>query len=146
MTTHAGRAGTGDRSRRVLTVPGLRLLRAAVRRLSGTRRSMAAARWQPLARSDEVGRHLLVCRASLAGQTRTLLVWRTRDDQPIAMDARCPHRQLPMVRGRLVDDAVECPFHGRRYSATGQCVNVRGTRSATVLEVREAAGVLWLET
>ena len=139
MTTH-----TGDRSR--LAVPGLGLLRAAARRLWVRRRPAPAVDRQPLARSDEVGRHILVCRADLAGQPRTVLVWRTRDDQPIAMDARCPHRQLPMIRARLVDDAIECPFHGRRYSPTGRCVNVRGTRPATVLKVREAAGVLWLES
>jgi phenylpropionate dioxygenase-like ring-hydroxylating dioxygenase large terminal subunit len=100
--------------------------------------------WEPLADSADVGRTLLVCHSGQDGVARTLLVWRTRSGRPVAMEARCPHRQLPMTGGRLVDDKIECPFHHHRFDRTGRCTNVRGARPATVRKVHESGGVLWV--
>src|SRR5262245_66422421 len=38
----------------------------------------------------------------------------------IALDL-CPHRHIRLSTGRVVDGMIECPFHGLRYDATGQC-------------------------
>ena len=97
-----------------------------------------------LARSVDVGRRVLACRVEQAGGEQTVLVWRTRSGRPIAMDARCPHRNLPMTGGRLVGDSIECPFHRHRFAPSGRCVNRRDVRPATVLTVHEADGQLWL--
>ena len=128
-----------------MTRPGLRQVLAGLQRTSKFRRPAPTSGWQPLACSAEVGRRPLVCQTDRDGLTRTILVWRTRRGRPVAMDARCPHRLLPMTGGRVVGDAIECPFHHRRFGPSGRCVNVRGARPAVVLEVREVAGVLWIE-
>jgi phenylpropionate dioxygenase-like ring-hydroxylating dioxygenase large terminal subunit len=39
-----------------------------------------------------------------------------------AMVDRCAHRFAPLSAGRVVDGAVECPYHGYRYGADGKCV------------------------
>ncbi len=100
--------------------------------------------WIRGARSEDVGRTVLVWRVSHRGQTWTLLLWRTRRGKAVAIDARCPHRQYLMVDARLVRDAVECPVHGYRFGADGRCVNFRRAPAARLIEVREADGYLWL--
>jgi vanillate O-demethylase monooxygenase subunit len=100
--------------------------------------------WTPLARSADVGRTVLSRQVSRGGMSWTVLLWRTKRGQAVAMDARCPHRDYPMRDPRLVGDALECPVHGFRFGPTGRCVNMRRARPARVLQVREAGGYVWL--
>jgi nitrite reductase/ring-hydroxylating ferredoxin subunit len=51
-----------------------------------------------------------------------IVVWRKKDGSLGAIDARCPHMGASLAVGRVVDDAVECPYHGFRYDDTGQCI------------------------
>jgi phenylpropionate dioxygenase-like ring-hydroxylating dioxygenase large terminal subunit len=92
----------------------------------------------------EVGRAVRVHRFAHGGRTWTVLLWRTRRGRPVAIDARCPHRQYLMVDARLVRDSVECPIHGYRFGVDGRCVNFRHTPAARLIEVREVDGYLWL--
>ena len=39
---------------------------------------------------------------------------------------RCPHRNYPLSKGRIVEGALECPYHGWRFAADGRCVAVPG--------------------
>lgn len=41
----------------------------------------------------------------------------------VALDI-CPHRHIRLSTGRIVDGQLECPFHGLRFDASGQCVHV----------------------
>ncbi len=38
----------------------------------------------------------------------------------VGMHDRCPHRKVPLSAGRIVDDQVECAYHGYRFDATGR--------------------------
>jgi phenylpropionate dioxygenase-like ring-hydroxylating dioxygenase large terminal subunit len=51
-----------------------------------------------------------------------IAIWRNQHGALCAIDARCPHMGASLARGRIVDDAVECPYHGFRYDHTGACV------------------------
>ena len=42
--------------------------------------------------------------------------------EAVALADRCPHRFAPLSRGRVVDDTLECPYHGLRFGAHGHCV------------------------
>jgi phenylpropionate dioxygenase-like ring-hydroxylating dioxygenase large terminal subunit len=37
---------------------------------------------------------------------------------------RCPHRGVKLSAGRLVQDCLECAFHGFRFNDQGQCVAI----------------------
>ena len=51
-----------------------------------------------------------------------IVVWRHSDGHLGAIDARCPHMGASLAVGRVVDDAVECPYHGFRYDERGKCI------------------------
>lgn len=34
-----------------------------------------------------------------------------------AVENRCPHFNLPMTRGKVVDGVIQCPWHGSRFDA-----------------------------
>lgn len=75
--------------------------------------------WYVIALAEEVraGRKIPV---TLYGQE--LAVWRHKNGDLSAIDARCPHMGASLAVGRVVDDAVECPYHGFRYNSAGECV------------------------
>ena len=53
---------------------------------------------------------------------RDIVLWRRRNGELAAIDARCPHMGASLAVGRVVDDLVECPYHGLLYDETGRCV------------------------
>ena len=68
-----------------------------------------------------------------AGKTlaRTLLgtpvvLYRTSDGTPVALEDRCCHRRLPLSMGRVLGDRIECGYHGLQFDAAGACVAVPG--------------------
>lgn len=55
-----------------------------------------------------------------------VVMYRTTGGTIAALEDRCAHRQVPLSRGRLHGDQVECWYHGMRFEASGRCVHVPG--------------------
>jgi phenylpropionate dioxygenase-like ring-hydroxylating dioxygenase large terminal subunit len=53
-----------------------------------------------------------------------LVMFRRRDNSVAALDDRCPHRFYQLSRGQLVDDDIECGYHGLRFDGTGACTRI----------------------
>src|SRR4029078_67874 len=53
-----------------------------------------------------------------------VVLFRTTDGKPVALEDRCCPRQAPLAMGKLVADVVHCPYHGLQFDATGKCVKV----------------------
>jgi vanillate O-demethylase monooxygenase subunit len=51
-----------------------------------------------------------------------VVLFRKTDGSPVALRDRCPHRFAPLHLGKLIDDVVQCPYHGLRFDAGGKCV------------------------
>jgi vanillate O-demethylase monooxygenase subunit len=51
---------------------------------------------------------------------RWMLVRLGPSGELVAMRDRCPHRLVPLSAGRVVDDLVECAYHGYRFDRTGK--------------------------
>ncbi len=75
--------------------------------------------WYVAAWSDEVG-ETPFARTILGEQ---VLLYRQEDGAPAAIGNICPHRFAPLSMGSRVGDAIECPYHGLRFGANGQCVH-----------------------
>ncbi len=78
--------------------------------------------WYVAARDREVGRKPLA---------RTLLdepvvLYRTEDGTPIALEDRCCHRSLPLSLGRIVGNNLQCGYHGLTFTSDGACIEVPG--------------------
>lgn len=50
-----------------------------------------------------------------------IVLYRTESGLPVALEDACPHRKLPLSRGLLKGDAVECGYHGLTFDRTGNC-------------------------
>lgn len=62
-------------------------------------------------------------RTEIAGEPITL--GRKRDGSVFALRDVCPHWAAPLSAGRIVDDMVECPYHGWRFGTeNGQCKSI----------------------
>jgi vanillate O-demethylase monooxygenase subunit len=53
-----------------------------------------------------------------------VVLFRTDDGKPVALEDRCCHRQAPLSMGKLVGDIVQCPYHGLQFDTSGACVKV----------------------
>lgn len=76
--------------------------------------------WYVAAFAEEIGRSLL--KRTLLG--KRVVLYRLEDGTPIAIDDRCAHRSFPLSAGRLEGDTIVCGYHGFRYDAQGDCIEV----------------------
>jgi vanillate O-demethylase monooxygenase subunit len=79
--------------------------------------------WYVAAWDHEVTRQAMLRRILL---NEPVVFYRGEDGRPIALEDRCCHRHAPLSRGKLVGDAVQCPYHGFTYDPTGACISIPG--------------------
>jgi vanillate O-demethylase monooxygenase subunit len=51
-----------------------------------------------------------------------IVLYRRRDGTVAALEDACPHRKLPLSRGKLQGDAVVCGYHGLTFDGSGTCI------------------------
>ena len=77
-------------------------------------------------------------------------LYRTGSGQAVALADRCVHRRLPLSKGRVIGDRLQCGYHGFEYDCAGKCVMVPGQdnipRRAAVhsYPVIEKFGWVWI--
>ena len=84
-----------------------------------------------------------------------LVLWRPRSDSSVlaAVD-RCPHRERGSSRpGRIIDETLQCPYHGWRFGDDGTVVQIPQLAAdaslppkgcLTMVRVTEKYGVVWI--
>jgi phenylpropionate dioxygenase-like ring-hydroxylating dioxygenase large terminal subunit len=107
--------------------------------------------WHPLVASAQVQAAPLA--VTLLGQR--LVVWRDIKGTAHVWADQCPHRGAQLSLGRVVENRLECPYHGWQFEA-GQCVHVPAqpewtpppTHCVSVFGMQERYGLIWtrLET
>jgi phenylpropionate dioxygenase-like ring-hydroxylating dioxygenase large terminal subunit len=55
---------------------------------------------------------------------RRVVAFRTASGRVCVLDARCSHLGADLGRGRVVDEAIQCPFHQWEYGPDGRCVRI----------------------
>ena len=80
--------------------------------------------WYVAAFDNEIGKEPLA---------RTLLndpvvLFRTEDGTPVALEDRCCHRALPLSMGKIVGNDIQCGYHGLTFNASGTCVRIPGQK------------------
>jgi phenylpropionate dioxygenase-like ring-hydroxylating dioxygenase large terminal subunit len=68
------------------------------------------------------------------------------------LEDRCPHRNVRLSHGRLVNAGLECAYHGWRFDNDGTCIHVPSLKDKQKLPnckvrtypIREQCGFIWL--
>ena len=106
--------------------------------------------WHPVAATDELdgdGPHAI----RLLGADYTLVrlnaVWSV-------LPSTCPHRLAPLTAGTIVDDRLQCGYHGWCFEASGACVTIPAlgpdgpipskANLQTPAQVVERYGLIWV--
>lgn len=76
--------------------------------------------WYVAAFLHEVNRSLL----SRWILNEPVVLYRTQDGVPVALDGRCPHRHFPLAKSCLKGDEIECGYHGITFGPDGHCTRV----------------------
>jgi phenylpropionate dioxygenase-like ring-hydroxylating dioxygenase large terminal subunit len=98
--------------------------------------------------SDELVGPLLLPRV-IAGVP--LVLFRSQGRAAALID-RCPHRNVPLSLGRLVEGRLECAYHGWQFDCDGVCKKIPGLadqaqareKRAEACVVREQDGLVWV--
>ncbi|UUX95477.1 aromatic ring-hydroxylating dioxygenase subunit alpha [Aquabacterium sp. J223] len=102
--------------------------------------------WYAAAWADEVGDGLFTRRIL----DEPVLLYRNDAGTPVALADRCPHRFVPLHRGRKLGDRIECGYHGLQFDPDGRCVanpfdgHLPAAARVKTYPVVERHGLLWL--
>ena len=71
-----------------------------------------------------------------------------------ALRDACPHRMAPLSAGSIVDDTLQCAYHGYRFAVDGACVEIPAigpdvpipgrARCGVAAAVAEHLGLIWI--
>src|SRR5262245_46608132 len=102
--------------------------------------------WYVAAFSHEVNREPFA--RTVLGEP--VVLFRLQDGRVTALQDRCAHRMMPLSKGRVVGDTLQCCYHGLTYDASGVCVHIpRQESPPSGFSVRsypaaERYGAVWL--
>lgn len=102
--------------------------------------------WYIAAWSRDIER-ALVARTMLA---ENLVLYRQQDGAVVALEDACPHRKLPLSKGRLLGDIIECGYHGLQFDCSGNCVlaptqsRIPPQASVRTYPTAEKYGFVWI--
>lgn len=83
-----------------------------------------------------------------------VLFFRASTGEVSAVRDICPHRGIPLKYGRIVNDLIECPYHGWKFDGGGVCREIPSLTSGQKLDctkikvksfpVKEQFGGIWI--
>jgi renierapurpurin 18,18'-hydroxylase len=77
--------------------------------------------WYPVAWSHELKAGKTIG-TRFGGQPIALI--RPTEGAVFALEDRCAHRQVPLSKGRVSGQSVQCCYHGWAYGRSGRCIDV----------------------
>ena len=79
-----------------------------------------------------------------------IVFFRDPEGKAAALEDRCCHRGAPLSQGRLVENGLECGYHGLIFDGSGKCVDIPGqSKIPPQTKVRsypvfEQQGFIWI--
>ena len=107
--------------------------------------------WYHALPSRELKRGQVVAKVLL---NQPILFGRTRQGQAFAIRDICPHRAVPLSCGRYDGDTIQCCYHGWRFNANGQCIDIPSLMPEQAMDLsrfdvprydlKEVQGNIWI--
>src|SRR5665648_730897 len=110
---------------------------------------MIRDQWYIVLESSEISRKPI-------GVTRMgekLVFWRNSTGNIHCAVDRCVHRGVALSKGTIIDDHLQCPFHGFEYDPSGTCVHIPANGRGGVIPAKmrlttyptfEEHGYIWI--
>ena len=79
-----------------------------------------------------------------------IVLFRSKDGIINALEDRCPHRSLPLSRGKLINDSIQCGYHGMTFGSDGKCIRIPGqdiipsTAFVRTYPIVEEYNIVWI--
>ena len=102
--------------------------------------------WYVAAWAEEITRNL----QQIVVLSEKICVFRSEAGEFIALEDACPHRKLPLSKGRIKGDTVECGYHGLTFDCAGQCVwapgqgRIPSNAKVHAYPLHEKYGLVWI--
>ena len=93
------------------------------------------------------------------GQVLPVVIWnsaialyRSQDGQVHAIEDACPHKGIPLHKGKVAGENLTCPYHGWEFNGDGVCTNIPylpkdqklPCAKARSYAVREKFNLIWI--
>jgi phenylpropionate dioxygenase-like ring-hydroxylating dioxygenase large terminal subunit len=85
---------------------------------------------------------------------KKLVLWKSKNGEINCLSDKCCHRGAQLSIGKIIDDNIQCPFHGLQYlGKSGQCIKLPANGISNPIHerfnvetyiVKEAYGFIWL--
>jgi phenylpropionate dioxygenase-like ring-hydroxylating dioxygenase large terminal subunit len=111
---------------------------------------MIPNQWYAILESKEVKKGKLI---GLTRMGEQMVAWRNNKGEASILVDKCPHRGVALSKSVLIDECIQCPFHGFKYDTSGACklvpANGAGTEPPKALRarsypVREEHGFIYI--
>ncbi|PTW59031.1 vanillate O-demethylase monooxygenase subunit [Breoghania corrubedonensis] len=79
-----------------------------------------------------------------------IVMYRKADGTVAALEDRCPHRLLPLSKGKRIGDDIQCGYHGMTFDCDGKCVRIPGQSNlpasayVEAYPVHERHDIVWI--
>ncbi len=106
--------------------------------------------WYVILESKEIGNKKPV---QVKRLNETLVLWRNADGSLNCITDRCCHRGASLSGGKIMDNKLECPFHGFQFAgdgkvklipANGKNANIPASQHVKAYATYENYGLVWL--
>lgn len=79
-----------------------------------------------------------------------ICIFRLKNGDLVALEDACPHRKLPLSKGKIKGDSVECGYHGLTFDCAGKCVwapgggRIPSNANVHAYPTHEKYGLIWI--
>ncbi len=106
--------------------------------------------WYVILESKEIGRKKPI---QVKRLNETLALWRNKDGSLYCITDRCCHRGASLSDGKVIDNKLECPFHGFQFGqdgkvklipANGKNASIPASQHVKSYSTYENYGLVWI--
>ena len=102
--------------------------------------------WYVAAWANEISHNL----QQITVLSQKICIFKSQSGDFIALEDACPHRKMPLSKGRIKGDTVECGYHGLTFDCAGKCVwapgqgHIPSDAKVHSYPLHEKYGLIWI--